>query len=125
MRELSPILFFIGYLLGGWGVIWLLVMVLGKSDVKFSEAVGFYYGLWILFYLPIAIMGAIALARMSVGERLSLVVTLLSLLAVLVAMFVSFHQDVDIGVLLFENLVFGAIFWFLAKLKVSKRYRIG
>lgn len=117
MKQLPPVLFAIGYFLGGWGVIWILVMLLKRADPKFSEAVGFYYGLWICFYFPIAIMGTIALAKMSGEVNRRLVAASISLVAVLSAMFVSFYWDAHLTVLLIEYLAFAVGFWLLARSK--------
>jgi len=101
------------------------VMILHRADPKFSEpeAVGFYYGLWICFYLPVAIMGTIALARMAGKLRSRLAVTFASLAAVLCAMFLSFYLDVHFTVLLIEYLVFAICFWLLGRSKHNHRTR--
>ncbi len=119
MKQLPPLLFALGYLLGGFGVIWLLVMIFNRGDPKFSEAVGFYYGLWIFFYLPIAIAGTIALTRMVRGFRARMIAAVAILFAVLVAMFISFYFNVKVPLLLAEYLVFGVSFWFLARAKTN------
>lgn len=115
MKLLPPVLFSLGYFLGGWVAIWLLVIAMERGDPKFSGDVGFYYGLWICFYLPIAIMGAIALVRMAGGFRERLIAAVVCLSAVLAVMFFSFYLNAQWPVLLVEYLGFGVGFWLLAK----------
>ncbi len=115
MKRLPLALFFSGYLLGGWVVIWLLVMVLGRGDVKFSKAVGFYYGIWIFYYLPIAVTGAMFLAKMSGPFWKRMIAAGLGLSAILVAMFFTFYLDAHWTILLAEYFGFGVSFWLLTK----------
>ena len=115
MKLLPPVLFSLGYFLGGWVAIWLLVIALEREDPKFAGDVGFYYGLWICAYLPIAIMGAIALTRMAGGFRRRLLAAVVCLLAVLAVMFSSYYLDAHWPFLLVEYIGFGVGFWLLVK----------
>ncbi len=115
MKLLPPALFTLGYFLGGWIVIWLLVMILGRGDPKFPEAMGFYYGIWIFFYLPIAAMGMIFFAKMVGAFWKRMIVAGIGLLAVLVVMFFSFYLDAYWPVLFLEYFGFGVGFWLLTK----------
>jgi len=115
MKLVAPLLFLLGYFPGGYAVIWTLVMLLKKGDPKFAEAVGFYYGIWIAAYLPIAIIGTIALFQITGELRKRVVTALLSVAAVLMAMFASLYFDIHWAVLVIEYLIFGFGFWILVK----------
>lgn len=114
MKLLPPLLFLLGYFLIGWAVIWILVMVLSRGDPKFAGKVGFHYGIWICAYLPIAISGTIALARLKGDYRKNIIVVIISLMAVLVVMFISFFFN-HWAVLLVEYFSFAIGFWFLVR----------
>lgn len=113
MKSLPPLLFALGYLLGGWCVIWTLVITFRQGDPKFPEAIGFYYGIWIFFYLPIAIAGVLSLAKLPGTFQHRMLAAGGSLFAVLAAMFVSFYLDAHWHVMLVEYFVFGTAFWLL------------
>jgi len=120
MNQLPSILFALGYLLGGWYVIWFVVIFLKQGDVKFAEAVSFYYGIWICFYLPIAIAGTICLTRMSGPFPRRMIVATGSLFTILATMVVSFYLDTYWYVLLVEYFAFGIGFWLILKRKQIK-----
>ena len=115
MKLFAPFLFLFGYFLGGWGVIWILVMLLDRGDPKFAGAVGFYYGIWVCVYLPIAIAGTITLARMKGSYRRKIFVAIVSLIAVLVVMFISFFANINWLIILVEYISFGIAFWLLER----------
>ncbi|MGE4296093.1 MAG: hypothetical protein AB7E49_10360 [Campylobacterales bacterium] len=117
MKQLPPVLFIIGYFFGGWWVCWILVMVLECADPKFRHDVGLYYMAWTLAYLPVAIMGVLALIQMSDGFRMRLLAALCSLVVVLLAMFISFYLDVQSKTLYIEYITFAFGFWLLARYK--------
>jgi len=125
MRQLPPVLFAFGYFLGGWAAIWILVMILDRADPKFSEAVGFYYVLWISYYLPIAIPGTIALVRMSGGFSRRLAASLISLVVVISAMFASLYLDAHFTVLLLEYVAFAVGFRFVERYESDTEQTVG
>ncbi|QDV19081.1 hypothetical protein Pan153_37440 [Gimesia panareensis] len=120
MKQSGPLLFLSGYFLVGWVVVWILVMLLDRGDPKFAGKVGFHYGIWISVYFPIAITGTIALTRMKGSSIRRIIVTMLSLLAVLVVMFFSVFNNIDWLMLLVEYIGFAIAFWLLARSSNSK-----
>ena len=111
MKLLPPLSFAVGYFLGGWGVIWILVALLKQGDPKFAESVGFYYALWIIFYMPIAICGVISIAKFPGMFQRRMIVAGVSLFFVLAAMSASFALNIHWYFILLEFFVFGVISW--------------
>jgi hypothetical protein len=116
MRSVAPILFLFGYFLGGMCLIWLLVMELKQADPKFVDAFELYYQIWIAAYLPVAIMGTIASARMGRTIGLQITLSAASLGMVMSAMFLSFHYDTEVPSLFVQYAVFAILFWVLTRL---------
>src|SRR5262245_36543712 len=107
MRALA---FFCVYAFGTGGLMWLNTSVLGWGDPAYGEAGWwFYWPIWGLGYLPVAIAGLL-MGSPTLPHRRAVAVMWIYLPATLAAMEVSFALDVAWQVVLAEWVVLPGIF---------------
>ena len=128
MSRILPALFLLGYFLGGYAVIFYLVVVQKIADQKFIEAVELYYPFWIGVYSPMAVLGTIISLRTGKTLRQRNLLTTAFLFSILTAIFISYLFDANWVALLAQYVLFSVLFYlalhYFPKPRGKKPYQI-
>ncbi|WP_309400822.1 hypothetical protein [Cerasicoccus maritimus] len=105
MNRISALLFGVLYFGGAYAAIWFLIQLLNCGDPALS-GVGIYYAIWIIAYLPMAIIAGILLWHKTPRNNLIFQAVAWAL-AIVALMACSLFFDLKWPMLILEYTIFG------------------